>query len=246
MRKGLSIAAALLTAFAVTSCAKTPQYSWSGGVSVEEVTQAHSKIGERLNGIDFDGIDTFEEYDEIMSDKAKKFFEETVAELGATDIAEEELYRYAFDVKNYFTTADGIFAVYGMRWAQAQNANYFEVYYLTDDEDSLIYSEPCRLRDVAFICDGSSLYFVHDSGILSVINSDGEIKELYDARVKSENGGYEEAFNITLSGEGNKLTCKLAVVENIADETYRREDIIVYDIANNTLVDHACGEFAPM
>lgn len=246
MRKGLCVIGALLTTLVAASCAKAPQRSWSSGVSVEEITQAHPKIGEHLNSIDFDGIDTFEEYDEIMSDKAKEFFEDTAADLGAANIAREELYRYAFDVKNYFTAADGIFAVYGMRWAQAQNANYFEVYYLTDDENKLIYSEPCRLRDVAFLCDGSSLYFVHDGGILSVIGSDGEIKELYDARIKSENRGYEEAFNITLSGEENKLTCKLALMEDVDDKTYRREDVIVYDIANNTLVDHACGEFAPM
>ncbi len=270
MAKLFCIFVACISVVMLTSCSAHIEYNWSTGLSLSEFTESSPELIEKItsdntiaenNGTAYDGgrLPACELSAKNMpiSDKAQEYFYNSFQQLferwSESDIdygsVLSDLEAVSMVTKEFYPIVDGAFGVYGLGLRTSPNPEYYEVYHITEKGNCLIYSE--THEDMSLLCDGdASLYFLHDNGILTRLDCDGTVTELYDARVRlgGEKGEYAEtSLRTSIQGEEEKIVFSLEFVSFDSSEEIMlfREDEVVYDVCKNELVSRKCGEFVP-
>lgn len=272
MAKLFRVFVACFAVVMLTSCSARIEYNWSRGLSLPEFTEDCPELIEKItsdhtisenNGTTHDGgrlpVCELSAKNMPISDKAHEHFYNSFQELSErwseSDIdygsVLNDLEAVSMVTKEFYPVVDGVFGVYGLGLRTSPNPEYYEVYYITETGNRLIYSNERGSSYPYFLCDGNVLYFIHNDGILSKITTDGAMTDLYDARVmNADNTEYAEmTVQVNLSGEDNVISCKPLFRYGNYDDNgeflghYFRTDEFSFDVAENKLISRTNGEW---
>ena len=100
-------------------------------------------------------------------------------EYGDGDIEVIRMHDFMLEDRQFFPAADGgLFAVYGYRMLGAAWATYYDVFFLSASEETLLYSDPHSQIDTDFLGNGEKLMIVSPSGaygVFCVLDRSGEM-----------------------------------------------------------------------
>ncbi len=152
-------------------------YSYDYALSEEEVAERYPDLSEKLLPFGKENVR------QTVSAEGLSYFNEIrdsfLAEGGEEEVA-DEMFDFMREDRHFFPAGDeGLFAVYGYRLIGATNADYYDVFFLTASEETLLYS--IQSSQVAFLGNGEKLMIVSPQGkygVFCVLDRSGEIKGL--------------------------------------------------------------------
>lgn len=152
-------------------------YSYDSALSEEEVAERYPDLSEKLLPFGKENVR------QTVSAEGLSYFNEIrdsfLAEGGEEEVA-DEMFDFMREDLHFFPAGDeGLFAVYGYRLIGATNADYYDVFFLTASEETLLYS--IQSSQVAFLGNGEKLMIVSPHGkygVFCVLDRSGEIEGL--------------------------------------------------------------------
>lgn len=191
---------ALVTiALLLCSCAKTPSdteesraeasrvYSYDCALSDGELAERYADLSAKLYScgkenaeqtISAEGLAYMNE----ARAKMDQYFDENGGEEERSYAKENGMYDFMLEDRQFFPAADnGLFAVYGYRMLGALCASYYDVFFLSASEETLLYSGQLLQADTDFLGNGEKLMIVSPSGaygVFCVLDRSGELTRL--------------------------------------------------------------------
>lgn len=182
-------------ALLLCSCAKTPSdseergadasrvYSYDYALSDEELAEGYADLSAKLypygkenaeQTISAEGLAHMNEERAEMD----RFFSENGSEEDRKYAEENGMYDFMLEDRQFFRAADGgLFAVYGYRMLGAAWATYYDVFFLSALEETLIYTGPQMQIDTDFLGNGEKLMiFFYNRQLMPycILDRDGE------------------------------------------------------------------------
>lgn len=183
-------------ALLLCSCAKTPSdseergadasrvYSYDYALSDEELAEGYADLSAKLypygkenaeQTISAEGLAHMNEERAEMD----RFFSENGSEEDRKYAEENGMYDFMLEDRQFFRAADGgLFAVYGYRMLGAAWATYYDIFFLSASEETLLYSRPYEQIDTDFLGNGEKLMIVSPSGaygVFCILDRSGEM-----------------------------------------------------------------------
>lgn len=107
-----------------------------------------------------------------------RYFFENGSEEDRKYAEENGMYSFMLEDRQFFPAADGgLFAVYGYRMLGAAWATYYDVFFLSALEETLLYSGPHEQVNTDFLGNGENLMIVSPSGaygVFCILDRNGE------------------------------------------------------------------------
>lgn len=167
-------------------------YSSDKKLSNEEIAEQYADLSPKLRSwgvrnpedqISAEGLAYINECRAEMD----RYFAENGGEEARQYAMENGMYDFLLDDRRIFPAADGgLFAVYGYRMNGALDANYYDIYFISDSEEKLLYSERRRQGDTRFLGNGEKLMMIlFDRQIqpYCVLDQDGNLSYYWDTAV---------------------------------------------------------------
>lgn len=185
-----SFSAFFAVIFLFCSCAKTPpgteksrMYSYDNALSEEEIAERYASLSEKL--LPFGK----ENAEQMISAEGLSYMNERRAEMDryfSENGGEEErkyaegngMYDFMREDRQFFPADGGLFAVYGYRMLGEACATYYDVFFLSASEETLLYSGQHAQVTTDFLGDGERLMIVSPNGtygVFCVLDRSGEL-----------------------------------------------------------------------
>lgn len=151
-------------------------YSYDYALSEEEIAERYPELSEKL--LPF-GTENAEQ---TISAEGLSYFNEIrdsfLAEGGEEEVA-NEMFDFMREDRHFFPAGDeGLFAVYGYRLIGGTYSTYYDVFFLSASEETLLYSGQYPQDTTDFLGNGEKLMIVSPQGkhgVFCVLDRSGEI-----------------------------------------------------------------------
>ena len=182
-------------AFLLCSCAKTPSdpeesraeasrvYSYDYALSDEEIAEQYADLSAKLypsgkenaeQTISAEGLAYMNEQRAEMDG----YFSENGSEEDRKYAEENGMYDFMLNDRQFFPAADGgLFAVYGYRMLGELCASYYDVFFLSASEETLLYTGQHTQISTDFLGNGEKLMMISENGqygLFCVLDRSGE------------------------------------------------------------------------
>lgn len=187
-------------ALLLCSCAKTPSeplsdpeesradtsrvYSYDYALSDEELAERYADLSAKLypsgkenaeQTISAEGLAYIKEQRTEMD----RYFSENGSEEDRKYAEENGMYDFMLEERLFFPAADGgLFAVYGYRMLGELCASYYDIFFLSATEETLLYTGQHSQIDTDFLGNGEKLMMISGNGrygIFSVFDRSGQL-----------------------------------------------------------------------
>lgn len=175
-------------ALLLCSCAKTPSdseesrvdasrvYSYDYALSDEEIAEQYADLSAKLYPYGKENAE------QTISAEGLAYFTEIrdryLEEYGDGDEEVIRMYDFMLDERQFFPAADGgLFAVYGYRMLGELCASYYDIFFLSASEETLLYTGPQAQIDTDFLGNGEKLMiFFYNRQLMPycILGRDGE------------------------------------------------------------------------
>ncbi len=255
MRKKVICGLVLCAAALTSSCSSRQTISADSNSSIN-YEEPNSWANDPL--LDSQAVDQYRDIykgvnsaEEILSEEGTEYFDKliqhTLDELseqdqenggeGNVDSADREsLTHIVINDTRIYPAKDGLFAMYGLRLGAALNITWYEIRYITAEEESTIYSGN-HLEYIHAISDGEKLYLLWNDGELSTMTASGEIKSLCKAAPPNAEAKFLGEIS-TLTGSGSEITAEIAFVNESEDGMTGIKSRMVYDLETDSVTSN--------
>ena len=229
MNKRKAFAALLVCLFAATAgcAAAKPEYDWTNEAL------DYAKTSELYGGF-YSYPDTFSEDfsdEEMLSSDGAEYFSTAYDEQMRENAIDPDnpdsygVFDIVMDDVRIYPADGGLYALYGFRISGGQSAVWYDIHYVSEDGDSIIYSGFHPQSDIHAVSNGESLFLLWNEGELSSMDSAGGVSLLYSI----PNGADISGIQSSLYGDGDRLTAEIM---------YSSSDTasVVYSLTDNTVV----------
>lgn len=159
-------------------------YSYDYALSEEEIAERYADLSAKLYSY---GKENAEQtisaeglaYMNKQRMEMDRYFSENGSEEDQKYAEENGMYDFMLEDRQFFSAADGgLFAVYGYRMLGDLCASYYDVFFLSASEETLLYSGQHTQIETDFLGDGEKLMIVSPSGaygVFCVLDRSGEL-----------------------------------------------------------------------
>lgn len=211
MRKLRNIFILTICVFLCVGCNTDKKtYNWSEAMNYRESSEA---------GIDLSVI--------TLSDDGEKFFEQLSEEL-MPSAEDAEMLEIAVQETQVFSVEGGYFVEQGYRINGAADTQWYEISFLSDGISKTLHTGQ-KTGTMLFAAEGDTLYLLWQNGLLSALDSSGNMTELCDIRSEFGSGDFM-GIDSSLTGSDNIINASIVIYSDNLDQTEKQTVALTYDI----------------
>lgn len=214
-----------------------PISTWTNPLKNSQAVEQYGDIYKGVNSaeeiLSEAGTEYFDKLIQHTLDELSRLDQENGGEDNVDSADRDSLTHIVINSTRIYPAKDGLFAMYGMRLGAALNITWYEIRYITAEEESTIYSGN-HFDYIHTISDGEKLYLLWNDGELSSMTASGEIQSLCKVAPPNEEAEFLGEIS-ELTGSGSEITAEIAFVNTSEDGMTVIKTRIVYDLESESV-----------